>query len=148
MFVRDCMTKNVKLTSPTTTATEAARIMRDGDFGMLPVGDGDRLVGMITDRDIAIRGVAEGKDPNTATVRDIMSTKVLYCYDDDDTTAVAKNMGENRVRRLPVLNREKRLVGIISLGDIAVSQESNLQITADAFRAISRNGSDQVAATA
>jgi CBS domain-containing protein len=77
-----------------------------------------------------------------------MSTKVLYCYDDDDTTAVAKNMGENRVRRLPVLNREKRLVGIISLGDIAVSQESNLQITADAFRAISRNGSDQVAATA
>jgi len=88
----------------------------------MPVGDNDRLVGMITDRDIAIRAVAEGKGPDTP-VRDVMSTEqVLYCFEDEDLAQVAKNMGEQQVRRLPVVNREKRLVGIVSLADVAQSE--------------------------
>src|SRR5262245_46431624 len=122
MFVRECMTKTVELASPDMTILEAACKMRDGDFGILPVGQNDRLVGMVTDRDIAIRATAEGKDPNSTKVRDVMSVGTLYCYDDQTLEEVAKNMGENQVRRLPVLNREKRLVGILSLGDVALSE--------------------------
>jgi CBS domain-containing protein len=86
----------------------------------MPVGENDRLVGMITDRDITIRAVAQGKGPDTP-VRDVMSdAKVMYCYDDEELEDVARNMGDVRVRRLPVVNREKRLVGIVSLGDLAV----------------------------
>ena len=119
MKVREAMTGDVCLTNPDRTIREAARIMADKDIGALPVGENDRLVGMITDRDIAIRAVAQGKGPDTP-VREVMTTeKVLYCYDDEDLDHVAKNMGEQQVRRLPVVNREKRLVGIVSLGDLA-----------------------------
>lgn len=93
-------------------------MMAELDCGVLPVGDQDRLVGMITDRDIAIRAVAEGKGPDTP-VRDIMSKDIKYCYDDEDLEHVAENMGELQVRRLPVVNRDKRLVGIVALGDVA-----------------------------
>jgi CBS domain-containing protein len=89
----------------------------------MPVGDNDRLVGMITDRDIAIRGVASGKGPDTK-VRDVMSPEVKYCFEDEDVEHVLENMGDLRVRRLPVLNRDKRLVGIISLGDLATNGEA------------------------
>jgi CBS domain-containing protein len=112
------MTREVRVASPGQTIREVAGIMAEIDAGVLPVGDNDRLVGMITDRDIAIRAVAQGKGPDTP-VRDVMSTeKVLYCYDDEDLAQVAQNMGEQQVRRLPVVNREKRLVGIVSLGDV------------------------------
>ena len=118
MRVSECMTREVRVASPGQTIREVAGIMAEIDAGVLPVGDNDRLVGMITDRDIAIRAVAQGKGPDTP-VRDIMSTeKVLYCYDDEDLAQVAQNMGEQQVRRLPVVNREKRLVGIVSLGDV------------------------------
>jgi CBS domain-containing protein len=122
MRVSECMTREVRIANPGQSIREVARIMAEIDAGVLPVGEDDRLVGMITDRDIAIRAVAEGKGPDTP-VRDVMSTEqVLYCFEDEDLTQVAKNMGEQQVRRLPVVNREKRLVGIVSLGDVAQTE--------------------------
>src|ERR671923_2950761 len=108
MRVSDAMTREVRVATPGQSIREVAKIMAEIDAGSLPVGENDRLVGMITDRDIAIRAVAEGKGPDTP-VRDVMSTEqVLYCYDDQDLAEVAKNMGDQQVRRLPVVNREKR----------------------------------------
>jgi len=121
MLVKECMTKNVKLGNPSMSMYEAAQKMRDGHFGILPIEENDRLVGMVTDRDIAVRGVAEGKDPQKIKVRDIMSEKVLYCYEDQSLEEIAQNLAENQVWRLPVLNRKKRLVGILSLADMAKS---------------------------
>ncbi|KRB44658.1 MAG: CBS domain-containing protein [Pseudomonadota bacterium] len=118
MKVSDCMTRNVKMAGPTQTLQEAARMMFDLDAGVLPVSEGDRLVGMITDRDIAVRGVAQGKGPD-ARVGDVMSKEVRYCYDDEESEAVLRNMGDIQLRRLPVLNRDKRLIGIVSLADLA-----------------------------
>ena len=118
MRVSDCMTRGVEITNPQETIRDAARMMADCDAGALPVGENDRLVGVITDRDIAVRAVAEGKGPD-ARVRDVMSAEVRYCFEDDDVDEVLRNMGELQVRRLPVLNRDKRLVGIVSLSDLA-----------------------------
>jgi CBS domain-containing protein len=120
MRVRDAMSSNVKIANPDQSIRDAARMMAEIDSGVLPVGDNDRLVGMITDRDIAIRAVAAGKPPTTP-VRDVMSSEVKFCFEDEDLRHVAENMGDIKVRRLPVLNREKRLIGIVSLGDIAVT---------------------------
>lgn len=117
MRVSECMTRDVKIANPQETIADAARMMVDCDAGVLPVGDNDRLVGVITDRDIAVRGVAEGKSPS-AKVGDVMSAEVKYCYEDDDTEDVLRNMGELQLRRLPVLSRDKRLVGIVSLCDL------------------------------
>jgi len=116
------MTREVRVASPGQTIREVAKVMAEIDAGSMPVGDNDRLVGMITDRDIAIRAVAQGKGPDTP-VREVMSTdQVLYCYEDEELAHVAQNMGQQQVRRLPVVNREKRLVGIVSLGDVAQSE--------------------------
>ena len=123
MKVRDVMSRDVLVASPTQSIRDAAKMMAKIDAGVLPVGENDRLVGMITDRDIAIRAVAEGKAPITK-VRDVMSDEVLYCFDDQDLDEVAQNMGDSKVRRLPVVNREKRLVGIISLGDLARNEDA------------------------
>jgi len=123
MQVRDAMTRDVRVAAPGQSIRDAARIMDEIDAGVLPVGENDRLVGMITDRDITVRAVAAGKGPDTP-VRDVMSTeKVLYCFEDDNVDDVAKNMGDVKVRRLPVMDRNKRLVGIISLGDLATSEK-------------------------
>ena len=124
MKVSDAMSRDVAIASPTESIRNAARVMAKIDAGSLPVGENDRLVGMITDRDIAIRAVAEGKAPTTK-VRDIMSEEVLYCYDDQDLEEVLQNMSEMKVRRLPVVNRDKRLVGIISLGDLARNEDTS-----------------------
>ncbi len=118
MKVSDIMTRDVRLLNPNQTIREAASLMADIDAGALPVGDNDRLVGMITDRDIAVRAVAQGRSADTK-VADVMSKEMLYCFDTDDIDDVARNMGKAQVRRLPVLNRDKRMVGIISLGDLA-----------------------------
>jgi CBS domain-containing protein len=120
MKVQEAMSTNVKLAKPNQSIRDAAKIMADIDAGVLPVGDGDRLVGMITDRDIAVRAVARGLGPETP-VREVMSAEVKYCFGDEDVDDVAGNMGEIKVRRLPVLDRNKRLVGIVSLGDIAMT---------------------------
>lgn len=122
MKVGDCMTRDVEIANPEQSIREVAQMMGRLDAGVMPVGDNDRLVGMITDRDIAVRGVALGKGPD-AKVRDVMSREVKYCFDDDDVEDVLDNMGDLRVRRLPVLNRDKRLVGIVSLGDLARNGE-------------------------
>jgi CBS domain-containing protein len=122
MRVSEAMTREVRVATPGQSIRDVAKMMGELDAGAMPVGENDRLIGMITDRDIALRAVAQGKGPDTP-VRDVMSTdKVLYCYDDEDLDHVAKNMGDEQVRRLPVVNREKRLVGIVSLGDLANRQ--------------------------
>ena len=118
MQIRDVMTTDVKTLSPDQSIREAAALMADIDSGALLVNDQDRLIGMITDRDIAIRAVAKGLDCDTP-VREVMSNTIRYCFDDESVQDVAQNMAENEMRRMPVLNREKRLVGVVSLGNIA-----------------------------
>ena len=120
MKVNEIITHDPEVIRPETALIEAAQKMKSLDIGMLPVCDGDRLVGVITDRDITVRGVAQGCDPKTARVQEVMTPEVIYCFDDEDVKEAAKKMEEKQVRRLPVLNREKRLVGIVSLGDLAV----------------------------
>jgi CBS domain-containing protein len=139
MQIRDVMTRDVRVESPDDTIQHAAARMAELDTGILPVGENDKLVGMITDRDIACRAVANGFDPKSTKVRDVMSSEVKYCYEDEDVTHIAGNMAELQVRRLPVVNREKRLVGIISLGDIATHAKS-AKLPGDALRRISHPG--------
>lgn len=130
MLIRDCMTKEVEVADPMMSLREVAQKMRDGDFGVLPVCENDRLIGMITDRDIVTRAIAMGlSDPRETKVREVLSEGVLYCYEDQTLDEVSRSMGENQVRRLPVLNRQKRLVGIVSVGDLALSRAENLEDT-------------------
>jgi CBS domain-containing protein len=124
MKVCDAMSRDVQVASPTQSIRNAAKIMAKIDAGVLPVGENDRLIGIITDRDITIRAVAEGKAPTTK-VRDIMSEEVLYCFEDQDLDEVARNMSIMKIRRMPVVNRDKRLVGIISLGDLARNEDAD-----------------------
>ena len=120
MKIGEAMSIDVRISSPSQSIREAAIMMAEIDAGVLPVGENDRLVGMITDRDIAIRAVAAGKGPDTP-VRDIMSKEVSYCFEDEEVDDVAEQMADAKLRRLPVLSRAKRLVGIVSLGDIATA---------------------------
>jgi CBS domain-containing protein len=119
MKLNEIMTKDVEAIAPDTSLQEAASRMRSLDVGVLPVFEGDRLVGMLTDRDLAIRATAEGKDPKTTTVQEAMTAEVAYCFEDQDVEEAGRIMKENQIRRLPVLNRDKLLVGIVSLGDLA-----------------------------
>jgi CBS domain-containing protein len=121
MNIRDVMTTDVSFVGPDTPILEIARKMRDGDIGATPVVENDRLAGMVTDRDIVLRVIAEGGDVRTKVARDAMSPGILYCYPDDTVEAVLENMGGQQIRRLPVVDREKRLVGVVSLGDLALS---------------------------
>jgi CBS domain-containing protein len=125
MIISEVMTREVRIASPDDTLECAARVMEEEDFGSLPVAENDRLVGMLTDRDIIIRAVARGLAPQDSKVREVMSTEVRYVYDDESVRDVAKVMGDLHVRRLPVLSREKRLVGIVSLGDLALSTHTS-----------------------
>jgi CBS domain-containing protein len=137
MRVSECMTREVQLADPNDTIADAAKAMARLDAGVLPVRENDRLVGMITDRDIAIRGVALGKGPD-AKVADVMNAEVKYCFDDQEIGEVLRNMGELQLRRMPVLDHDKRLVGIISLGDMAANGLT--QLAGDALSDISRPG--------
>ncbi len=134
--LKDLMSRDVKVISPDMSIREAAREMRDGDFGMLPVGENDRMIGTISDRDFAIRAVAEGKDTGTK-VRDVMSEGIAWAFEDDSVEEAAKIMSKRQVRRLPVVNREKRLVGIVALGDFAV-ESSEIRPAAEALSEISK----------
>ena len=134
--LKDVMSRDVKLVTPDTTIREAAAQMRDGDFGMLPVAENDRMIGAISDRDIAIRAIADDKGPAT-TVREVMSEGICWAFEDDSVEQAAKIMGERQVRRLPVVNRDKRLVGIVSLGDFAV-ETSDIEPAAEALSDISQ----------
>ena len=122
MDISAVMTRDVKVASPEDTLQKAAQLMESNDFGLLPVGENDRLVGMLSDRDITVRAVARGLTPSRCKVRDVMSCEVKYVYDDETIEDAARNMSELQVRRLPVLSRDKRLVGIVSLGDLALMQ--------------------------
>ena len=129
MHVKEAMSHDVQIANPEHTLSAVAKIMADHDIGLLPVGENDRLIGMISDRDIAVRAVANGMGPDTR-VREAMSEDVKYCYDDESTDAVARKMAEQQLRRLPVLDRDKRLVGILSLADIATSEGPSISGTA------------------
>jgi CBS domain-containing protein len=137
MRVSEAMTRQVRVATPGQSIREVAKMMAEIDAGSMPVGENDRLIGMITDRDIAIRAVAQGKGPDTP-VREVMSKDIKYCYDDEDLEHVAKNMGDIQVRRLPVVNREKRLVGIVSFGDIAQNEDHST--TGEAAAGVSQPG--------
>src|SRR5438093_8557436 len=145
MKVSEAMTRDVSVASPDETIRQAAKTMASLDAGVLPVGENDHLIGMITDRDIAIRGIAQGKGPK-AKVRDVMTEDVKYCFDDQEIEEVTRNMADIQVRRLPVLNRDKRLVGILSLGDIAISRDG--KTAGDALTGISRPGGEHTQAAA
>ena len=119
MQVKEVMTENVSVVQPDTQIPQIARKMRDEDIGAMPVVENERLVGIVTDRDIVVRAVAEGQDVRTATAREAMSPRILYCFDDQTVDEVLENMGEQQIRRLPVVDREKRLVGVVSLGDLS-----------------------------
>src|SRR5262249_20123403 len=120
MKVNNVMTWGVECISPDATLQEAAERMKALDVGSLPVCDHDRLAGMVTDRDITVRSVSGGHDPQTGRVRDAMTPGIVYCFEDQDVSEAARMMREKQIRRLPVLDRNHKLVGIVSLGDLAV----------------------------
>lgn len=136
MKIHEIMSAHARCIGPDNTLVEAAGLMRQLDVGALPVCEADRLAGMVTDRDIVLRGVAEGRDPHDAPVRDVMSPGIVYVFADQDVEEVARLMEDRQIRRLPVLNRQKRLVGIVSLGDVATS--SNPVFSGRALRDISQ----------
>lgn len=136
MEIANIMSRDVHFIGPDATLREAASKMKEIDSGALPVAEHDKLVGMITDRDIAIRGVAAGKGPGDK-IRDVMSHDIKYCFEDEDVAHVAENMSELQVRRLPVMSREKRLVGFVSLCDLS---RGSLPHTARALHGISKPG--------
>jgi CBS domain-containing protein len=136
MKVSEMMTRDVRTARPEQTIIDAARLMAECDCGALPVEEQDRLVGMITDRDIVVRAVAQGRAD--ARIADVMSRDIKYCFDDEDVESVAHNMADIQMRRLPVVNRDKRLVGILSLGDIARTDQ--MEASASALHGISEGG--------
>jgi CBS domain-containing protein len=144
MIVSEIMSRDPQLIKGNDTVRRAAQLMADCDCGFLPVADDDRLIGTITDRDIALRAIGNGRGPD-CPVSEVMTRDVKYCFDDEDLSHVADNMGDLQIRRLPVVDREKRLVGIVSLGDIAIESALH-EDAADALSGISRhnhNGSGE-----
>lgn len=125
MQITEIMTRDVQTIPPDTTLQEAAQKMLTLDVGLLPVIDGARLVGVVTDRDLIVRAIAAGRDPAKTHVREAMTTVVICCFEDQNIHAAAKQMNDNQIRRLPVLNRENKLVGIVSLADLS-SQDDGL----------------------
>lgn len=139
MQLKEVMTPGVEVISPEASIREAAEKMRHMDIGPLPVCDGDRLVGMLTDRDITVRAVADGRDPVTTLVREVMTSDIVYGFDDQDLQDATRLMEQYQIRRLPVLNRDKRLVGIVSLGDLAV-HPGNQPLASEVLEQVSEPG--------
>ncbi len=137
MQIKEVMSREVKFIRPDTTIREAAQHMRDCDCGYLPVGENDRLIGAVTDRDIIIRAIADGQNPEQAKVQDIMTGKVVYCFEDDSIEDASARMQEQQIRRLVVLDRNKRMKGVVSLGDIARASNDN-QLTGETEKAIAQ----------
>ncbi len=138
MKISEAMTKHPTYIDPQTTLQDAANIMREYDFGFLPIGENDRLVGVVTDRDITVRGTAQGKDPSHVTVDEVMSDHVYYCFEEDEVEKAAHNMGDLQVRRLIVLDKNKRLQGIVSIGDIATRNHDDF-LSGDTIEHISEH---------
>jgi CBS domain-containing protein len=135
MKVKNCMHKGAQWVSPDTPVKAVAKAMLEQDIGAIPVGENDRLIGMVTDRDIAVRGVANGNDVSALTARDVMTRGIIWCRDSDDLSHAANMMQSKKVRRLPVIDKNKRMVGILSLGDL--SQAGTERTIAAATRAVS-----------
>src|SRR5262245_43596796 len=136
MKVREIMTSGVECVGPDATLHDAAAKMKALDVGLLPVCDDDRLIGMVSDRDITVRATAESLPPGLGRVEDVMTRRVIYCFEDQDVTEAAQLMKSQQIRRLPVLSRDKRLVGIVSLGDLAVETGDD-QLAGEALEAVS-----------
>ena len=127
MKVREVMHKGVDWVDPDTPVIDLAKLMRQHDIGAIPIGENDRLIGMVTDRDIVCKGLAEdGFDPRRATARDVMTPGIHCCREDDDLAKAVRHMEELNVRRLPVINKNKRMIGILSLGDVSHSASAEL----------------------
>ena len=135
MKVKNSMHKGTQWVSPDTPVTALAKMMLEQDIGAIPVGENDRLIGMVTDRDIALRAVGNGHDISRLTARSVMTEGIVWCRDTDDVSQTVQIMGSKQVRRLPVIDKNKRMVGILSLGDLAHTASERL--TADAAKAVS-----------
>lgn len=133
---KELMSHNVQVTSPDATIQDVAKKMRDGNFGMMPVEENDRMIGSISDRDIAMQAVAEGKGASTK-VREVMTEGIVWAYEDDSVADAAKLMSEHQIRRLPIVNASKRLVGIVALGDLAV-EDADIKVAGEALSEISQ----------
>jgi CBS domain-containing protein len=145
MFVKEAMTSHAEWVSPDLTLTEVARRMRDNRIGCLPVGDKEHLVGMITDRDIACRAVANGSDPAKTKARDVMTKGITSCFDDQTLEDAVHMMEEKGIHHLPVLSRSKKIVGILALGDIALKAAPSL--AGEISKLVSRDASSHAART-
>ena len=140
MKLKEIMTSDVEVIQPNDNLQTAAQKMRDRDIGFLPVCDGDRLVGVLTDRDVIVRAMAEGMEFKAMVGRDLMTSPAIYCFDDQSVDEAAKLMHDNQIRRLVVLNRgNKRMVGVVSLGDLAVNVGDKL--SGDLLQSVSEPGS-------
>lgn len=140
--IREVMTRDVEVINPNDTLRDAAEKMRSLNVGPLPVCDGQRVLGMITDRDIVVRAIAVGKDPNSTQVSDVMSSGIEYCFDDDDTENILERMRDKQIRRMIVVDRNKKLVGIVALGDLA--GEVSEHKVGEALEGISEPGSPNI----
>jgi CBS domain-containing protein len=138
MNIQEVMTPDVSFVTPDTSILEIARKMREADIGSTPVMENDHLVGIVTDRDIVVRVVAEGRPTQTATARDAMSPGIFYCFEDETVEEVLEKMGDQQIRRLPVINRDQRLVGVVSLGDLSLTGKRKR--TGEALQEISQPG--------
>ncbi len=139
MQLREVMTRNPEVVPPTATLEEAARKMDQLDVGPLPVCEGDRLIGLVTDRDITVRATSAGKDPRSTPIAEAMSKDLVYCFEDQDVRDAARIMEDQQIRRVPVLNREHRLVGIVSLGDLATTGRDD-RMTGEVLERVSEPG--------
>jgi len=140
MKVKDVMHKGVDWVSPDTPVTEVAKLMCEHDIGAIPIGENDRLIGMVTDRDIVCKGLAQGNfDARSASARDVMTPGIHCCREDDDLAKAARHMEELKVRRLPVVNKSKRMVGILSLGDI--SRSARIDLLSECVKGVSAHHS-------
>jgi CBS domain-containing protein len=139
MQIREIMTREVDVIPPNASVRDAAAKMKELDVGAIPVCDGQKLKGLLTDRDITVRAVAEGRNPSEVQVAEIMSGEIAYCFEDETLEQAANLMESKQIRRLPILDRNKQLAGIISLGDISVRTEGSRQkdLAAEALEEIS-----------
>ncbi|MBI4524381.1 MAG: CBS domain-containing protein, partial [Deltaproteobacteria bacterium] len=136
MQIRDIMTRDVQVVDPDASLRDAAELMEKLDIGLLPVCDGERLVGMLTDRDMTVRATAKGLHPEKTCARDVMTPEAIWCYEDQDVEEAAALMEQRQIRRLPILNRDKRLVGFLSLGDLAVRSQDR-ELAGEAIKRVS-----------
>ena len=135
MKVKDVMHRGVTWVEPATSIRDVARMMRDNDIGSVPVGENDRLVGIVTDRDIICRGIADGADIAALRAGDVMSKPIIYCRADDDLESAIRIMEKNKIRRLPVIDKDKRLAGMLALGDISAISGEN--VAGEVMRSVS-----------